>query len=141
MMLAFLLFFLIVGAECFLMVYLPWHVRLDGVWAKQVAQQEVIEFFDRVRAHSRHLSVKLPKPAATEAALICRSLDRIAGYMHKDGKKMSPAQCRELTDILVKFNNQFSVMHQGACSQVIELDESKYIKGLRGVKVQRKTQR
>ena len=42
MMLAFLLFFLIVSAECFLIVWLPWHLRLEGMWAEQVAQQELL---------------------------------------------------------------------------------------------------
>ena len=81
MMLAFLLFFLIVSAECFLIVWLPWHLRLEGIWAEQVAQQELIERFDFVRFRTKLAAGKLAKPAGAEAALICRSLDRAAAYI------------------------------------------------------------
>ena len=139
MMLAFLLFFLIVISECILIIWLPWHLRIDGMWAEQVAQQEVIELFDAVRNRSRHISGKLAKPAGAEAALICRSLDRMAGYMHKYGKQMSPQQCREMKDVLNKLNIQLKYCsEQKAFSQAIELDVENYLNTLRGIDLQRK---
>lgn len=135
MLLAFLLFFLIVATELFLIIWLPWHVRIDGMWARQVAQQEIIERFDIVRARSRSLSAKLPKPAGAEAALICRSLDRAAAHMHKYGKSMSPAQCRAFMDIILRENSMLgAVGNNRAFSQSVELDCRKYINTLRGVK-------
>lgn len=132
MMLAFLLFFLIVTAECFLIVWLPWHLRLDNMWAEQVAQQELIERFDYVRFLSRAASEKLAKPKSAEALLISRSLDRAASYMHKYGKQMNTAQCRIFMDILSKLTTQFfSLQKNDAFSQVIELDNTKYLKTLR----------
>ncbi len=139
MMLAFLLFFLIVISECILIIWLPWHLRIDGMWAEQVAQQEVIELFDAVRSRSRHISGKLAKPAGAEAALICRSLDRMAGYMHKYGKQMSPQQCREMKDVLNKLNIQLKYCSEKkAFSQAIELDVENYLNTLRGIDLQRK---
>lgn len=136
MQLAFLLFFLIIASECFLIVWLPWHVRLDGVWARQVAQQEIVEKFDSVRGTAREISGKLSKPAGAEAGLICRSLDRAAAYMHRNGKKMSPAQCRDFMDTLVKLQIHLKDISSGkACSKPLNLVPNRYLIRLRGVKV------
>lgn len=133
MMLAFMLFFLIVTAECFLIVWLPWHLRLDSMWAEQVAQQELIERFDFVRFRARLASTKLGKPLGAEASLISRSLDRAAAYMHKYSKFMNTAQCRIFMDTLSKLAAQFySIQKNSAFSQAIELDNTKYLKMLRG---------
>lgn len=135
MLLAFLLFFLIVGSECFLIVWLPWHVRLEGVWARQVAQQEIVEKFDYVRSASRYNSRKLAKPAGMEAALICRSLDRAASYMHKNGKKMDPAQCQNFMDTIVKLQIHLQGLSNGeAYSKAAVFAPDKYLESLRGVK-------
>ena len=134
MMLAFLLFFLIVAAECFLIVWLPWHLRLEGMWAEQVAQQELIERFDFVRFRARAAAGRLAKPASSEVLLISRSLDRAAAYMHKYSKLMSAAQCNGFMTTLSKLMAQFYAMtEKKVYSQVIELDNTKYLKTLRGV--------
>ena len=133
MVLAFLLFFMIVAAECFLIVWLPWHLRLENIWAKQVAQQELIERYDQVRNQAKSGAGKLAKPAGSEAALIYRSLDRAAGYMHKYGKSMSAGQCRAFMDTVSKLGFQFDLIRKKkAFSQVIELDNTNYLKTLRG---------
>ena len=133
MMLAFLLFFLIVSAECFLIVWLPWHLRLEGMWAEQVAQQELIERFDFIRFLSRSASGKLAKPAGAEAAIISRSLDRAAAYMHQFSKVISAAQCRGFMDVMDKLWWQFnSINRNKAFSQAVELDNTNYLKSLRG---------
>ena len=133
MLLAFMLFFLIVASECFLIVWLPWHLRLEGVWAEQVAQQELIERFDFVRFRARAAAGKLAKPAGAEAMLVSRSLDRAAAYMHKYGKFMNTAQCRNFMDTLSKLARQFfSIQKNIVFSQAIELDNTNYLKTLRG---------
>jgi len=135
MLLAFLLFFLIVGSECFLIVWLPWHVRLDGMWAKQVAQQELIERFDHIRIRARNAAGKLPKPAGAEAGLICRALDRAASYMHKYGKSLSPSQCKVFTEVLLKLNSQLSnISATKNFSGSVELDETVYLQKVRGMR-------
>ena len=135
MMLAFLLFFLIVAAECFLIVWLPWHLRLDGMWAEQVAQQELIERFDFIRFISRAASGKLAKPASAEAAIISRSLDRAAAYMHQYSKVMTAAQCRSFMDVLARLGAQFhSINRNNVFSQAVELDNTRYLKSLQGCK-------
>lgn len=133
MMLAFLLFFLIVAAECFLIVWLPWHLRLENMWAKQVAQQELIERFDFVRFQARAASGKLAKPAGSEASLISRSLDRAAAYMHQYSKEMSAGQCSQFMGTVSKLAGHFYVLaKKNTFSQAIELDKTKYLKSLRG---------
>ncbi len=133
MMLAFLLFAAIVAAECFLAIWLPWHLKLDSVWATQVARQELIDRFDLVRGQSRLAAERLSKPADAEAILICRSLDRAASYMHKYGKKLSPAQCRIFMDVLLKLHTQYStIAGNRAYSKNIELNKNKFLKKLRG---------
>ena len=140
MLLAFFLFFIIVVSECFLIVWLPWHLRIESMWVEQVAQQEVIEQFDHVRGSARHAAGKLGKPAGSEAALICRSLDRMAGYMHKCGKRMTPRQCREMKDALAKLNIQLEHCMAGkAFSQAVELELDSYLKTLRGTDLRRKS--
>lgn len=86
---AFLLFFLIVGGELFLAVWLPWHLKLDRVWADHVARQELLDHFDGLRRLTRRAAEKLPAPAADEAGLILRSLDSNAAFLHKYGQKLS----------------------------------------------------
>ena len=133
MMLAFLLFFLIVAAECFLIVWLPWHLRLENVWAEQIAQQELVERYDLVRFRARSASSKLAKPAGSEAALISRSLDRAAAYMHQYSKTMSAGQCSQFMETVSKLAGHYYVLAQkNTFSQAIELDKNKYLKSLRG---------
>lgn len=133
MLLAFLLFFLIVATECFLIVWLPWHLRLESMWAEQVAQQELIERFDYVRFRSRAAAGKLAKPASAEALLISRSLDRAAAYMHKYSKVMDAGQCSGFMNTLRKLDVQFyAITQKKVFSQAIELDNTKYLKSLRG---------
>ncbi len=133
-LMAFLLFFLIVGSECFLAVWLPWHLKIDSMWAEQVARQELIDRFDLVRSRSRKAAAKLSKPAAAEAAVICRSLDRAAAYMHKYGEELTPEQCKSFMDVLVRLHSQCSALsNQHAFSQDVQLDKDKYVKNLRGV--------
>ena len=135
MLLAFLLFFLIVASECFLIVWLPWHVRVEGMWAKQVAQQELIERFDIIRIRARNAAGKLPKPAGAEAALICRALDRAAGYMHKYGKVLSPQQCNSFTEVLLKLNSQLSnISATKTFSGAVEFDGKVYLQKIRGIR-------
>ena len=135
MMLAFLLFFMIVSAECFLIVWLPWHLRLEGMWAEQVAQQELIDRFDFIRFLSRSAAGKLGKPAGSEAALVSRSLDRAAAYMHQYSKVMNSAQCRVFMDVLSRLGTHFFTINSDKVySQAIELDSKNYLKSLRGSK-------
>ncbi len=143
MMLAFVLFFLIVAAECFLIIWLPWHLRLENMWAKQEAQQELIERFDFVRLQAKSLSEKLAKPAGSEVVLIYRGLDRTAGYMHKYSKKMSAAQCRTFMDTVSKLMGlHFDIAkNKKAFSQVIRLDSTNYLKTLRGSIVPEQTKK
>ena len=134
MLLSFMLFFLIVAVECFLIVWLPWHLKLDGMWAEQVAQQELIEAFDELRSRSRTASGSLSKPAGAEAALICRSMDNAAAYMHRNGKIMSPQQCKKFNDIITKLHAQFGAIAAGrAYSKSIELNKTMYLRQLRAV--------
>lgn len=135
MALAFLLFFAIVGSECFLAVWLPWHLKLDSVWAKQVARHELVERFDYVRRISRTGAEKLPKPAGAESALICRSLDRAAAFMHQHNTRLSPRQCRIFMDVLGKQQVQYFQIAGGKTfSDSIDLDDKKFLQTLRGVK-------
>lgn len=135
MLLAFLLFFLIVFSECFLAFWLPWHLKLDRMWAEQVAQQELIDQFDGLRGSARRSSEKLSKPASSEALLICRILDRAAAYMHQYGKMLTPEQCKLFGDALRKLQGHLrTVSGNRAYSRTVELDSSKFVRTLRGVK-------
>ena len=136
MLLAFLLFFLIVVSECFLAFWLPWHLKLDRMWAEQVARQELIDQFDGLRSHSRRLSEKLSKPASSEAALICRTLDRAASYMHQYSKQLTPQQCKVFSDALRRLQiHNGQIAANRAYSRSVKLDSSKFVRTVRGVKV------
>lgn len=134
MLLSFMLFFMIVASECFMIVWLPWHLKLDNVWATEVVRLELIDAFDTLRTSCRNSSGKLQKPASSEVDLICRSLDRAAAYMHRYGKSTSQRQCREFKEIINKLNVQYRSIADGqAYSRSIELDEKVYLQSLRGV--------
>ena len=136
--LAFLLFFLIVISECFLAIWLPWHLKLDSVWAKQVKRQELIDLFDMVRWRARRTGERQPKPVSSESMIICRSLDRAASFMHKHGKELSPQQCNEFMGVILKLNTPSALLFNGkAYSKVIELDSRKYVQSLRGMKIEK----
>jgi hypothetical protein len=135
MLLAFLLFFLIVSTECFLVVWLPSHLKLDSMWADQVARQELVDQFDRVRGHARHLTTSAEAPGNAEGLIICRSLDRIAPSMHKHSKSLSPEQCRPPMEILQKLYVYCNHLNRKkAFSAEDELQIDKYVKNLHAVK-------
>ena len=134
MLMSFMIFFLIVAFECFLVVWLPWHLKLDGMWAEQEAQQELIDSFDSLRGGSRHAAGKLAKPASAEAALICESMDSVAAYMHRYGKSMSPQQCKKFKDLITKLRVQFGAISAGqAYSRSVDLNKTFYVRNLRGL--------
>ena len=135
MLLAFLLFFLIVSTECFLVVWLPWHLKLDSMWADQVARQELVDRFDMVRGHSRHIAASTEAPCNAEALIICRSLDRIAPAMHKNSKYFSPKQCRPPMEVLQRlFVSCNRLNRKKAFSSEEELNVNRYVKKLHAVK-------
>ena len=134
MLLSFMLFFMIVAGECFLIVWLPWHLKLDNMWATEVTRLELIDAFDTLRTSCRNSSSKLQKPASAEVDLICRSLDRAAAYMHRYGKITSPRQCSEFKDIITKLQLQYnSIAASQAYSRSIELDNKVFLQKLRGI--------
>jgi hypothetical protein len=135
MLLAFLLFFMIVVSECFLAVWLPWHLKLEAMWAEQVARQELIDQFDKVRGQSRKASTQLTPPGSSEEALICRSLDRSAAFMHQNGKYLTPQQCRGFMDILQRLYLQHNTIQRdknNAYSREIKFSSRTYLENLRG---------
>ena len=134
MLLSFMLFFMIVAVECFLIVWLPWHLKLDNMWATEVTRLELIDAFDTLRTSCRSSSGKLQKPASAEVDLICRSLDRAAAYMHRYGKITSPRQCSEFKEIITKLQVQYNSIASGQTySRSIELDNKIFLQKLRGV--------
>jgi len=135
MALAFALFFLIVAAECFLAVWLPWHLKLESMWAEQVARHELVEQFDKVRGLSRKASTELMPPAGSEEALICRSLDRSAAFMHQNSKYLTPQQCRSFMGILQRLylhHNTIQKSKGNGYSQEIKFSSRKFLENLRG---------
>ena len=137
MLLAFLLFFLIVSAELFLSFWLPWHIKLDNMWAEQVARQELIDLYDMVRLRARSVADSGSLTVNTdEALLICRSLDRAASAMHQYGKDFSPEQCRPFMVVLQKLhvhNNR--LIRNRPYSGEVELNKRIFLRRMRGVKV------
>ncbi len=134
MFFAFLLFFLIVGSECFLAVWLPWHLKLEKTWAENVARQELIDLFDSVRAGSRRGGERLPVPSSAESILICRSLDRATGFMRQYGHSMSPEQCRDFMDVLNRLYTRYRyIAKSNAYSRSVNFSADTYLKNLRGI--------
>ena len=89
-----------------------------------------------MRGISRYSAERAAKPGNAEAALICRSLDRAAAYMHQYGKKMTPAQCRIFMDVIKRLHAQHGTIANGECySRTLELSTGPYLEKLRGVKV------
>ena len=132
---AVLLFFVIVFSELFLAVWLPWHLRIDSMWAEQVARRELIEHFDTVRAQARRSAGKLSGAAAAEALLIQKSLDKLTGYLHQYGENLSPEQCRKFMSTLNQmYRNLSKLSDQYAFSAEQPLQEAAFLKSLRGVR-------
>ena len=127
------LFFVIVAAELFLAGWLPWHLRIDSMWAEQVARRELIETFDSLRARARSAAGKLPEPAAAEAALIQKSLDRLTPYLNLHGNRMSPEQCKECLNCLRRMHGYLSRLgNEFAFSADLPLEQTNFVKQLRG---------
>lgn len=139
---AIVLFFLIVAAELFLAVWLPWHLKIDSMWAEQVARREVIERFDRLRTQARKAAASMPKPAASEAAMIQKSLDRATGYLNRYGDRLTPEQCRIFAECLTKLQGHYSGLNaKKAYSAEIPLDAGKFLRQLRGVETEPQSNR
>lgn len=130
---AIVLFFVIVSAELFLAGWLPWHLRIDSMWAEQVARRELIEEFDRLRSLARRNADKLPAPAAAEAALMLKSLDRLPRYFNLYGNRMSPEQCKLCLDSLLRLRRYLSMLNERhAFSAELPLEQTQFVKKLRG---------
>jgi len=136
MLSAFLLFFAIVAAECFLAVWLPWHLRLEYMWVEQVAQQELVDEFDSLRSAARKYAEKSgQKDAASEAILINRSLDSAAAYMHKNSKNLDPEQCNSFMSVLKRLRAQSVDLSRGkAYSRTEKISFDNCLKNMRGLK-------
>jgi hypothetical protein len=136
MLSAFLLFFAIVAAECFLAIWLPWHLRLEYMWAEQVAQQELVDEFDSLRGAARKYAEKSgQEDVAAEAILINRSLDSAAAYMHLNSKNLDPEQCNSFMSVLKRLRAQSVDLSRGkAYSKVSPISFDHCLKNMRGVK-------
>jgi len=127
------LFFAIVAAELFLAGWLPWHLRIDSMWAEQVARRELIETFDSLRSQARRSAEKLPEPAADEAAMMLKSLDKLTRYFNHHGNRMSPEQCKECFYCLLRMRGYLSRLGEHfAFSADQPLDQTPFVKQLRG---------
>lgn len=130
---AIVLFFVIVSAELFLAGWLPWHLRLENMWADQVARRDLIETFDKLRTNARRAAGKLPDPASDEAALIQRSLDKLTPYLNLYSSRMSPAQCKACMDCLIKLRGCLVRLgDRYAFSADLPLEQKDFVSKLRG---------
>ena len=135
MFLAFLLFFAIVAAECFLAFWLPWHLRLEHMWAEQVARQELIDAFDYLRIACKKYSGEQTLNAAEEAKMLSQNMDSCAAFMHQNGRKLSPEKCRDFMSILKRLQAQNAQLGKGkAYSHQKKLSYDVYLSNLRGKK-------
>ena len=130
---AIVLFFVIVSAELFLAGWLPWHLRIDSMWAEQVARRELIETFDDLRTQARRSSGKLSGPASDEAALILKSLDRLTRYFNLYGTRMAPEQCKTCMDCLLRMRGFLSRLGDHySFSGELPLEQRDFVRKLRG---------
>lgn len=130
---AIVLFFVIVSAELFLAAWLPWHLRLENMWADQVARRDLIETFDNLRTQARRAAGKLSEPASDEAALTQRSLDKLTQYLNLYGTRMSPEQCKACMDCLIKLRGYLArLSDQYAFSADLPLEQKDFVSKLRG---------
>ena len=130
---AFLLFFAIVAAEFFLAIWLPWHLRLEHMWAEQVARQELIDAFDALRSTSRKYAEEQSLEAKEEAALLHQSLESSAAFMHQNGRYLTPEQCRDFMNILKRLQTQSADLGKGkAYSHQEKISYDAYLSKIRG---------
>lgn len=135
MLSAFVLFFAIVTAECFLAIWLPWHLRLEHMWAEQIARQELIDEFDQVRGHVRRHSEGSNIEVASEALLISRSLESSAAFMHQNCMHLKPEQCSSFMNVLKRLRAQSAIWSKGtAYSRQEKISFDTYLGNMRGVK-------
>lgn len=135
MLSAFLLFFAIVAAECFLAVWLPWHLRLEYMWAEQVARQELVDEFDNLRGAVRKYAEGTNPDVVPEAVLINRSLESMAAFMHQNNKYLDPEQCSNFMSVLKRLRAQSIDLSRGkAYSRAEKISFDNCLNNMRGVK-------
>jgi len=79
---AIVIFFLIIFFEISMAILIPAHLRVEGVWAKEVARQEMINEFDSIRNSFLRFKSK-DEYAEDEAKVIAASMNPLAKYLRQ----------------------------------------------------------
>lgn len=93
--LAIALFMLVVVFEIMLVVWLPRKLHSSIMWEDQIANEEMVELEDLLRAYMIDVR-KEHKQIEGEVNLIKGSLDEIAGYLREHRDRMSRSQTDDI---------------------------------------------
>jgi len=127
---AIVIFFMIISLEIFMAVFIPAHLEIEGVWSQEVARQEMVDNFDRVRNGYLNFRSKFDY-AEDEAKVIGDSLTPLADYLRKYQYKIGLKEVKEIEKAMSgvrKLSNH--LVYIGAYSRDTKLKTKKFIKTL-----------
>lgn len=127
---AVVIFFLIISFELFIAVFIPAHLEMEGVYGKEVARQEMIKQFDRLRASFLRYKSRR-EYAEEEAKIFANSLRPLADYLRHYQYQVSFKDIEEINESLKGLWPCMAHLNsKGAYSTNLHLDNKKFIKTL-----------
>lgn len=107
--LAVFLFFLVICSEVTLAIWLPMQMRSARAWAKDAAEQRMIDVFDHTRSrYSSALGKKIDKNAENELLIIKGTLDYNARFL-RTHPELNQEQVKQLFDDYTTFMLQSKI--------------------------------
>ncbi len=128
---AIVIFFLIIFFEISMAIVIPAHLQIEGVWAKEVARQEMVNEFDAVRNAFLRQKFK-HEYAGDEAKIIADSMTPLAEYLRKHQYDIGFKEIEEIKKTISGTRTFLSGLHsKGAYSTDAHIKTENFIKNLK----------
>ena len=127
---AVVIFFLIIFFEISMAIVIPAHLQIEGVWAKEVARQELVNEFDVVRNTFLRFKSK-NEYAEDEAKIIADSMTPLAEYLRKHQYDMSFDEIEEINKAISGIRSfHDGLKNRGAYSTDIHINTKNFMRSL-----------
>ena len=127
---AIVIFFMIIFFELFMAIFIPAHLQIEGVWAKEVARQEMVNEFDSIRNAFIRFKFK-HEHTEDEAKVIIDSMTPLAKYLRNYQYEMGFKEIEEINKAISGSRRFFNGLSKvGAYSTDVHIKTDKFMKTL-----------
>lgn len=127
---AIVIFFLIIFFEIAMAVFIPAHLQIEGVWAREVARQEMVNEFDSIRNAFLRFKSK-NEYVEDEAKVIADSLTPLAEYLRQHQYNINFKEIEAINKTINGSRRFYNgLKNKGAYSTDIRLNTENFMKSL-----------